>query len=322
MTERATVEEQIARWFIEEAAVEAPDRVLHKTVTATHQITQVRRRVLPFDSSRRRMTLLLAATLLVAGAGIGAAGALLYRAAPDLLTRVTSAGVVAVAVRPDHPQVVGTTVGLDGFDIDVARALGSQLGLSVDVRPVPVTDMLAQQGNTGADLFLPSLGTAAIDPARFAHSVPYYWWPHYLLVTVASGRNGLADLAGQQICAVDGDAGKAWLDGQAGVRPIDRSTAVTLTSDAECLAALTSGQVAAMVTAQMGPADLAARPNLTSIPGPPSEPRGVIAPLASQPGSLMAAVDAALGSMLGDGTLTQLSQNRFGGYDLTSPPAE
>jgi ABC-type amino acid transport substrate-binding protein len=171
-------------------------------------------------------------------------------------------------------------------------------------------------------LFLPSVGTAAIDQARFAHSVPYYWWPHYLLVTAASGRHAIADLAGQQVCAVQGDSGEAWLRGQGGVRPIDRSTVVTRSSDAECLAALSNGDVAAMVAAQMGPADVATRPTLVSLPGPPSEPRVVIAGLASQPGSLMAQVDNALGALLGDGTLTQLSQNRFGGYDLTRPPAE
>ena len=97
---------------------------------------------------------------------------------------------------------------------------------------------------------------------------------------------------------------------------------VTRSSDTECLAALAEGEVAALVTARMGPADLAARPALLALGGPPSEPRVVIAALASQPGSLLAEVDAALGDMLADGILSQFSRNRFGGYDLTRSPAQ
>ena len=166
------------------------------------------------------------------------------------------------------------------------------------------------------------MGTSAIDPDRFARSVPYYWWPHYLVVDAASGRSAIDDLAGQAICAVGGDVGESWLRGEGGSAPIDGSVVVTRASDAECLTALADGAVAGMVTARMGPADLAARPTLAVLRGPPAEPRVVIAALASRPGSLMAEVDAAIGELLADGTLTRLSKNRFGGYDLTRSPAE
>ena len=138
----------------------------------------------------------------------------------------------------------------------------------------------------------------------------------------ASGRSTIDDLAGQAICAVEGDVGESWLRGEGGDAPIDGSVVVTRASDAECLAALADGAVAGMVTARMGPADLAARPTLAVLRGPPAEPRVVITSLARRPGSLMADVDAAIGELLADGTLTRLSKNRFGGYDLTRSPAE
>jgi ABC-type amino acid transport substrate-binding protein len=261
--------------------------------------------------------------LVLAGAATAAIGAwLAMDRGPDLLTRVREAGVARIAVRPDHPQVVGATVGLDGFDVDVAEELGRRLGLQADFQPAGATDMLAPDAEASLDLLFPSMGTGAIDPTRFARSVPYYWWPHYLVVDAASGRSAIDDLAGQAVCAVDGDVGESWLHGEEGDGPIEGAVVVTRASDAECLAALADGAVAGLVTARMGPADLAARPTLAGLRGPPAEPRSVITALASQPGPLMVEVDAAVGEMLADGTLTRLSKNRFGGYDLTRSPAE
>ena len=116
--------------------------------------------------------------------------------------------------------------------------------------------------------------------------------------------------------------GESWLRGEGGTTPIDGSVVVTRASDVECLAALADGAVAGVVTARMGPADLAVRPTLTVLRGPPAEPRVAIAALALRPESLMAEIDAAIGEMLADGTLTRLSKNFFGGYDLTRSPAE
>jgi cystine transport system substrate-binding protein len=263
----------------------------------------------------RIFRLLAAAALLLATAAAAYVGSQLVEPQPDLLTRIRLAGSVRIAVRPDFPQVVGRTVGLDGFDVDVAAELAYRLGIAADVRPSDAEDMLSQPGQV--DLLLPSVQTTVIDPDRFARSVPYYWWPHYLVVEAWSGRRAIDDLAGQSVCAVGGDMGEAWLRGQGGPMPIERSVIVSRKSDAECMTALADGEVAGLVTARMGPADLAARPTLTVLPGPPSEPRVVVAALASRPGSLLAEVDAALGDMLTDGTLARHSKNRFGGYDLT-----
>ena len=301
-----------------------PDRVLDATFARTRSLPQQRSsRRARLSLLGRRTPLLAAAGLVLAGAATALVGAWLSTdRTPDLLTRLREAGMATMAVRPDHPQVVGATVGLDGFDVDVATELGRRLGLKADIQPASAADMLASDAETGPDLYFPSVGTSAIDPARFARSVPYYWWPHYLVVDTASGRSAIDDLAGQAICAVGGDVGESWLRGEGGSAPIDGSVVVTRASDAECLAALADGAVAGVVTARMGPADLAARPTLAVLRGPPAEPRVVIAGLALRPGSLMADVDTAIGELLADGTLTRLSKNRFGGYDLTRSPSE
>jgi ABC-type amino acid transport substrate-binding protein len=272
-------------------------------------------------NAQRRILLLLAATLAVAG-GVAIAGSYLAQEPPpDLLTRVQASGVVRIEVRPDHPQARGTSTSLDGFDIDVAVELGRRLGLTADIEPVDPARLLDAEQAQAHDILLPSVATTAIDPARFARSVPYYWWPHYLVVTVASGRTDIGDLAGQPICAVTGDAGESWLRGAGGTTPIDGSVLVSRATDTECLAALADGSVVGMVTARMGPADLAARPSLAVLAGPPAEPRVVAAALELRPASLIVEVDRAISDMLDDGTLARLSKNRFGGYDLTRSPA-
>jgi ABC-type amino acid transport substrate-binding protein len=324
MNGRPTADERIARWFEEEGTRELPDRVLDAAFARTGSLPQQRRgRATRLQLRRSRTPLLVAAGLALTGAAVAAVGAWLSTdREPDLLTRVRESGVARMAVRPDHPQIVGATVGLDGFDVDVALELGRRLGVRADILPTYASEMLASGAEPTLDLLLPSIGTSAIDPARFARSVPYYWWPHYLVVSAASGRSAIDDLAGQAICAVGGDVGESWLRGEGGDVPIDGSVVVIRASDAECLAALADGAVAGVVTAHMGPADLAARPTLVALRGPPAEPRAVIAALADRPGSLMAEVDAAIGELLVDGTLTRLSRNRFGGYDLTRSPAE
>jgi ABC-type amino acid transport substrate-binding protein len=316
-----SVDERIARWLEEEASVELPDRVFQSTFTRTRSLPQEGRgrmrrlRVVP-----RRLPLLAAAALILTGATIIVGAYLVREPQPDLLTRVEASGVARIGVRPDHPQARGAGA-LDGFDIDVATELGRRLGVTAEIQPVEPTGLLDADEALALDILLPSMITSAIDPSRFARSVPYYWWPHYLVVDVASGRTDLDDLAGQAICAVEGDVGEAWLRGEGDGAPIDGSAVVLRATDAECLAALADGSVAGIVTARMGPADLAARPTLAVLAGPPAEPRVIVAALALQPGSLMVEVDGAISGMLDDGTLTRLSKNRFGGYDLTRSPA-
>jgi ABC-type amino acid transport substrate-binding protein len=321
MDERTDFERRLAAALERHAG---PSRPVDAMVIAQRARAEgIRRR----DEQRRRLTIvgkrfpLLAAAALLLTGGIAIVGSYLARdSEPDLLTRLMESGAARIGVRPDHPQARGTGA-LDGFDIDVATELGRRLGLAADVQPVEPTRLLDADKTVDVDILLPSIATSAIDPTRFAHSVPYYWWPHYLVVTVASGRTDVGQLAGQAICAVVGDAGESWLRGVGGTTPIDGSTVVPRATDAECLSALMDGSVAGIVTARMGPADLAARPSLAVLGGPPAEPRVVVAWLEQQPASLIVEIDAALAGMHDDGTLAQLSRNRFGGYDLTRSPA-
>ncbi len=273
-------------------------------------------------AARRYGPLLLAAAFISVGA---IAAMVVGSQRDDLRTAVGQAGTTRMAVRPDFPQA--DMGGLAGFDVDVAHALMDELALDAELRPVPVDQILSGNGPGDWDLAMPSAVLSAEEQGRFAASDPYYLWPVSVLVPVDSDVRAIADLGGRHVCAVAGSSGAAWLAravSPAVVDPVLPPAAPLVTiaaNDGACMAAVVGGAVDAMVTAAWSPADLAARPKLRSIGGPVYlEPRSVIASRGGKdPTALLLAIDQALGTLRADGTLRQLSGNRFGGYDLSAP---
>ena len=122
-----------------------------------------------------------------------------------------------------------------------------------------------------------------------------------------------------------GDPSDAWLrGGYDGSTPSPSTPSViTRSDDTGCLAALTAGEAIGALTAHLSDADLQVLGDVRVIGGPDAEPRSAVVRRPTgpdpDPGSLLAAVDAAFDAMRADGTLTRLSQSRFGGADLTTP---
>lgn len=276
-----------------------------------------------------RLPGLIAAAILVLGAlgTLSMLGSLSRRPpapSPDPLAAIVARGRITIAVRPDHPQVQLAGVPPAGFDVDVAGAIAERLGVDPAIEIATPSDMLGN-GVANWDVALPSVPSWSVDATRIEVSVPYYYWRHHLVVTQASDVTAVADLAGQSVCAVSDDAGESWLRGEYGnetaaPRPV---TIVTRASDADCLAALSAGEVAAAVTATMSNADVEVRPGVRVMDGPAAEPRSVIVPRGSTPISLRSplldAIDRAIAELHDDGTLTRLAQNRFGGDDVSKP---
>jgi L-cystine transport system substrate-binding protein len=278
-------------------------------------------------SRRGPLNLLLVAALLAAGAiSVAAvAGGLLNRQPerqPSLLSEIREMGRVRVAIRPDHPQFSVPGQPAAGFDADVARALADHLGLRSDLVVIDVSAILSGGADQQWDVALPSVASWQIDSSRFLVSSPYYRWPHRLVVADTSAATGPADLANEPVCAVAGDAGEAWLRGQSGgvvASPIT-TRIVTRASDDDCLAALAAGDVAAVVTARLSDADLKVRSGIRVIGGADPEPRAMVVRVAQAGGpEVISAIEEALSQMRADGTLRRLSQNRFGGADLSAP---
>jgi ABC-type amino acid transport substrate-binding protein len=269
---------------------------------------------------------LLVAALLAISAGTLLIPGTLQRLIPvrqDALDDVTYLGRIRIAIRSDHPQFsVGGLNGV-GFDDDVASELAKRIGVRAEVSIVDVAAMLAVSPTLATDIALPSVPSWSIDRSRFNITSPYYYWPHRLVVSDSSSATGLSDVSAGPICAVSGDAGEAWLRGNYGGvvgTPVTPSI-VTAATDDDCLLLVSSGGAVAAVTAHLSDADLQVRAGIRVIGGPGAEPRAVIAMAETPTGrtttGLIAAVNGALSAMRADGTLTRLSENRFGGADLT-----
>jgi polar amino acid transport system substrate-binding protein len=246
----------------------------------------------------------------------------------DLAARVQASGALRMAIRPDFPQVTlaGGTYG--GFDSDVAKELARRLGLRAEIVATPRDQILAGDLSDAWDIAFPSEAVPAPAAGRFQATRPYYYWPVLLLVTATSTATLPGDLSGQTVCVVAGSGGAAWLDGRppssvtSAAPPPANVRSKPLKDDAACLADLAAGASAAALTATLTTADLAARPALRSLGPVFVESRSIIARLEGpDPTSLITRIDSALADARADRTLTSLSQRRFGGVDLSAPPA-
>lgn len=274
--------------------------------------------------------LLVAALLIAASIGlVVGAGALSDRVGPPqspptLLDEVRRTGRIRVAIRPDPLQAAFS--GQSGFDAHVAAEIANRLDVALELVMLDGASMVSPSRSDDWDAALPSMPSWTIDERAFLTSTPYYRWPHFLVVPARSGARHARDVAKGPICAVAGDAGEAWLRGRYEEHfssPLTTAI-VTRSSDEECLASLSSGHAIAAVTAHLSPADLRIRGGVRAIAGAPRpEPRPVIVRRENaarrDPTSLLRAIDDTLAEMRADGTLTLLSQLRFGGADLTRP---
>jgi ABC-type amino acid transport substrate-binding protein len=291
------------------------------TVERTKGAAKLRSLDRPRQSSRPLKLLLVAALLVATAAGALLIGSAINR--DDLLTRIQGSGVLRIAVRPDYPQSMMS--GLAGFDVDVATRLAKRLSLGDSIEPLAVDDLLAGRGDW--DLGMPSSALDADQERSFIATRPYYLWSVYFLVAAANPATAPSDLTSHQLCATAGSSGAAWLQEQlpptisGAPAPPDAIRVRTEITDSDCLAALIAGEVDAMVTSTMSEADLATRPAVRPIGGVLfQEPRAILARRdGPDPSRLIGLVNTELSAMSADGTLTDLSRNRFGGRDLSAP---
>jgi ABC-type amino acid transport substrate-binding protein len=243
------------------------------------------------------------------------------QAASDLLAEVRESGQLRVAIRPDFPQA--TTDKLAGFDVDVASALATRLGVRLEIVVVDAADMATSAATDDWDLAMPSSSQVST-AASLTPTDAYYAFPSFVVVSDGSAAQTPADLGGTRICVVRGSAGEAWIAGRfegAIGAPPPGTTGRVEAGDQMCLDDLATGEVDAVVTSTLTAADIAVRPSVRILGQPVLlDRRSMVAQAAGpDPSTFLGAVDAALGQMRTDGTLSDLSRNRFGGQDLTAP---
>ena len=292
-------------------------------------------------------SLLVLASLVLAACGGGASQA------SDLLGAIKERGYILISTDPNYepqsflntagsrmantkcPGDALTTAEMQGFDVDVAIAIGDALGVETCFA-TPGWDLLTA-GNW-ANKWDMSVGSMTITTSRqqvLDFSVPYYYTPAKVAVAADSGFDSLEALAGQALCAGVSTTYEAWLnnDMEALGLPVSSIYAtvpagvvvVPLDSDQECAQAIASGRtdfVGYVTSDTVVDANLAAGMPVVKLDGTVfSEDLAAAFDKTStlSTATLITKVNEVFTAMHKDGTLSDLS-NKWFGMDITQAP--
>jgi polar amino acid transport system substrate-binding protein len=287
------------------------------------------------------------ASLVLAACGAGAT-----QAPTDLLGAIKQRGYILVSTDPNYepqsflntegsrpsdtkcPSDALTTVEMQGFDVDVAKAIGEALGVETCFA-TPSWDAITA-GNW-ADKWDVSVGSMTITTARqqiLDFSVPYYYTPAVVAVRADSGLTDLAGLEGQALCAGSATTYEQWLNHDMEGLGLPESsvyaeapnvTVVPLETDQECAQAINAGRedfVGYVTSSTVVDANIAAGFPVVKLGSPVySEDLAAAFDKASSlpTDTLRAEVDKLFNAMHSDGRLAELS-NQWFGVDLTQSP--
>ncbi len=291
------------------------------------------------------VAILVSLVLTACGGGAGAK-------AKDLLGAVKQRGYLLVSTDPNYepqsflntegkrpsntkcPADALTTAEMQGFDVDVAKAIGDDLGVETCFA-TPSWDAITA-GNW-ADKWDISVGSMTITTARqkiLDFSVPYYYTPAVVAVRADSGLKTLADLEGKALCAGASTTYDQWLNHDMEGLGLPASsiyaqapkvTVVELETDQECAQAIASGRqdfIGYVTSETVVDANIAANFPVVKLGNPVySEDLAAAFDKASTlpSDSLRAEVDKLFTAMHSDGRLSQLSTKWFKA-DLTQAP--
>lgn len=269
----------------------------------------------------------------------------------DLLASVKQRGYILVSTDPNYepqsflntegtrpsdtkcPSDALTTAEMQGFDVDVAKAIGDGLGVETCFA-TPSWDVITA-GNW-ADKWDVSVGSMTVLKGRqevLDFSVPYYYSPAAVAVRADSGIASVDQLSGQAICAGAATTYEAWAANDYAnpnappepsvlIKAPSDVTVVPLETDQECAQAIAAGRedfIAYATSATVVDANIAAGMPVVKIETPIyyEQLAAAFDKKSSLPtDTLRAEVDKAFTAMHEDGRLSELS-NQWFGMDIT-----
>ncbi|RIK30262.1 MAG: cysteine ABC transporter substrate-binding protein [Anaerolineae bacterium] len=208
------------------------------------------------------LVIVAALALTACGGGSGAK-------ADDLLSAIKQRGYILVSTDPNYepqsflntegkradgtkcPADALTTAEMQGFDVDVAIAIGDALGVETCFA-TPSWDTIT--AGSWADKWDVSVGSMTITTARqkiLDFSVPYYYTPAVIAVRADAGISSLADLEGKALCLGTATTYESWLNHDMDGLGLPASsiyaeapnvTVVPLETDQECAQAIAAGR--------------------------------------------------------------------------------
>jgi len=292
------------------------------------------------------LTLAMIAAFVLSACGGGASQA------DNLLDAVKERGYILVSTDPNYepqsflntngsrpsdtkcPSDALTTAEMQGFDVDVAKAIGEGLGVETCFA-TPDWDIIT--AGSWADKWDVSVGSMTVTTNRqqaLDFSVPYYYTPAMIAVRADAGVSSLGDLAGQALCVGTATTYESWLSGNKEELGLPDSsiyaeapdvTVVPLSTDQECAQAIAAGRedfVGYVTSDTVVNANIAEGFPVVKLGSAVfSEDLAAAFDKSSTlpTDSLRAEVDKIITGMHDDGTLTALS-NQWFGEDITMVP--
>jgi len=207
--------------------------------------------------------------LMVAAIALTACGGAAEAPADNLLDAIKQRGYIMISTDPNYepqsflntqgkrpsdtkcPSDALTTAEMQGFDVDVAKAVGEGLGVETCFA-TPDWDIIT--AGSWADKWDVSVGSMTVTTARqqiLDFSVPYYYTPAMIAVRADAGIGSLADLDGQALCVGTSTTYEFWLSNdmeglglpEASIyAKAPNATVVPLPTDQECAQAIAAGR--------------------------------------------------------------------------------
>ena len=187
----------------------------------------------------------------------------------SLLDAITEAGVVRIGVRNDNPPVsfIDEEGEWVGFDLDLAAAMGRQLGLEVELVPVDGTTRITFLESGQIDLAVASMNHTRSRDEAIDFSVTYFWDNQSFLVRTGEYEN-IDELFGETVAA---SAGSSTIDSWTSYvaeRDGDAPEFVEFEDKLAAVEAVRSGAVEGYTEDNITMLSLAdGDPNLTLLPG-------------------------------------------------------
>lgn len=283
------------------------------------------------------LTLAILDSLILAACGAGGGAQ-----ANDSLGAVKQRGYILVSTDPNYepqsflntegqrpsdtkcPADTLTTAEMQGFDVDVAKAIGD--GLSVETCfQTPGWEAVAAGG--WEDKWDVSVGSMTITTDRqklFDFTIPYYYAPAVVAVRADANFKSIDDLPGQSLCVGESSSYETWLKhGDMGpnitvhAKAPDNITIIPLDTDQRCPSAIMAGRedfVGYVTSEIVVDANIAEGMPVVKLGSPVFHERLAVAfdKASSLPTeTLRVEVDKLLTKMHSDGSLAELSMKWF-----------
>lgn len=233
-----------------------------------------------------------------------------------------SDGVFTIAVSGEYPpfSMPAEDGSLEGFDIDVGRAIADYLGVELEVEQAQFSSIIAgvQTGRFDA-----SIASHARTPEREQAvtflDFPYYYGGGQFFVPADSEVESFEELidAGGTVAVDRGGTNQQWLEDEG-----YGSAVATYSGVPESLQAIRAGQADAIFTNPIvgNQAFASSGMEMRPLGGLVFEENAWITIANDQP-ELKAALEEALQALRDDGTLLEISEEWIAG-DIVTPPAE